>query len=162
MSFVRPEWFWFLCSAASCASPGNDPVANPDAGPPLDAPADSEQADEGATDDAPSCQQIEGSIWALWPMPDPTLRDAGASQTYDASSAEVVIDAVTHLAWQRNVDSIGRTWDEARAYCSCSRIGGYRDWHLPTRIELVSIVDFTKADPALDGMAFPSTPGEYF
>jgi hypothetical protein len=33
---------------------------------------------------------------------------------------------------------------------------------LPSRIELISLVDFTRQDPALDPVAFPSTPFEWF
>jgi hypothetical protein len=95
-------------------------------------------------------------------MPDPTTIGASNSQTYDTSSPDVAIDAVTHLMWQRIVDPAARTWDEAKVECACLALGGYHDWRLPTRIELVSIVDFTRADPAIDAAAFPATPADYF
>ena len=35
---------------------------------------------------------------------------------------------------------------------------GHDDWRLPTRLELVSIVDFAAYEPAIDRAAFPGTP----
>jgi Protein of unknown function (DUF1566) len=34
-----------------------------------------------------------------------------------------------------------------------------RTWRLPTRIELLSLVDFTRTSPAIDTTAFPGVPG---
>jgi hypothetical protein len=64
--------------------------------------------------------------------------------------------------WQRNIGPDGYAWDSAKTQCDCLATAGYRDWRLPTRIELLSIVDFTRGDPAVDGAAFPSTPSDYF
>jgi hypothetical protein len=35
-------------------------------------------------------------------------------------------------------------------------------WRLPTRAELLTLVDPTKYNPAIDATAFPSTPSDYF
>jgi len=153
---------WLLWSAGSCASPADEIPSRDSGASPLDAQVDVPLAGEDVRGDAPSCQQVAGNIWAAWPMPDPTTRDGGVSQSYDASSGDVVIDGVTRLTWERKVDPGSHSWDEAQAYCACLALGGYQDWRLPTRIELVSIVDFTKTDPALDGVAFPATSGDYF
>jgi hypothetical protein len=126
---------------------------------PTDAPPGEE--DEPG-DDAPSCGESPiSSRWADWPMPDPT-GTYPASTGYDTSAPDVVGDQLTHLVWQRNVPSESYTWAGAKSYCGCLALGGYDDWRLPTRIELVSIVDFTRHDPAVDTGAFPATPGEYF
>jgi formylglycine-generating enzyme required for sulfatase activity len=96
-------------------------------------------------------------------MPDPSS-DAGAphAQSYEITPAGTVVDRVTGLTWQRDVDAKSYPWADAKAYCGCLKLGGYEDWRLPTRIELVSLVDFTRSSPAIDGNAFPSTPSEYF
>lgn len=141
--------------AASCASsPKSNVEPFVDAG--LDAPV--EDAGEG---DA-SCSPTEAvSGWAAWPMPDPSMASAPNSPRYDTSSAEVVVDLLTGLAWQRAVEPAEHAWQEAKDLCDCSTLGGFDDWRLPTRIELVSIVDFTKGGPAVDPVAFPATPSDY-
>ena len=78
------------------------------------------------------------------------------------SAPEVVVDRVTGLMWQRQVDATSRSWTDATATCACLSLGGHADWRLPTRMELVSIVDFTQDAPAIDRQAFPDTPGAWF
>jgi hypothetical protein len=46
---------------------------------------------------------------------------------------------------------------QAMAYCQNLRVGGYASWRLPSRIELMSIVNFASTMPALDTSVFPST-----
>ncbi|MGA7118706.1 MAG: DUF1566 domain-containing protein [Polyangiaceae bacterium] len=95
----------------------------------------------------------------------PALADAPAGR-YTASGGAVV-DSATHLTWQQSVattggdDGAGRSaWANAKSYCA-SLGGGYR---LPTAKELFTIVDFSKANPAIDTSAdaFPNTPSEAF
>ena len=100
--------------------------------------------------------------WASWPIPDPTSQGQRTSQHYTLSGPDVAIDDVTQLSWQRQVSEATYTWDDARSYCDCLTLGGYDDWQLPSRIELVSIVDFTRQNPSLDPVAFPDTPFEWF
>jgi hypothetical protein len=70
--------------------------------------------------------------------------------------------------WQRDIaptPCVGNptcTWAQASAYCANLSLAGFDDWRLPTRIELVSIVDYGRYNPAIDPTAFPSTPAEYF
>lgn len=46
-------------------------------------------------------------------------------------------------------------YSEATSYCDGLVLGGFDDWRLPTRIELLSIVDASIHTPALNGAAFP-------
>lgn len=39
---------------------------------------------------------------------------------------------------------------------------GYKDWRMPTRQELVSIVDFSRVNPAIDTTYFPNTQSNWF
>jgi hypothetical protein len=79
-----------------------------------------------------------------------------------SASGNQVTDDVTGLVWQRNVDARPFTWDEAKAYCACLTIDGVAGWRLPSRIELVSIADWTTSHPSIDSNAFPGTPTESF
>jgi hypothetical protein len=88
-------------------------------------------------------------------MPPPT------PQRYTVAG-DVVIDTVTRLEWQRAVPAPMATWREAGQACACLHLGGKDDWRLPSRIELVSLADYTRANPAIDGAIFPATPSEWF
>jgi len=95
----------------------------------------------------------------------PVLADAPPGR-YTASGGTVV-DSATGLAWQQTIattggdDGAGRsTWANAKSYCA-GLGGGYR---LPTAKELLTIVDFSKANPSIDtsANAFPNTPSDPF
>ncbi len=103
--------------------------------------------------------------WFGWPMPNPdgTGLPNPANYTVNAA-ADMVTDNVTKLMWQRNIDAGLYAWAEAQTYCADLDYGGYDDWRLPTAIELVSLVDFTKVSPGptIDTDAFPNTPAAHF
>ena len=54
------------------------------------------------------------------------------------------------------------SWQAALSYCEGLTWGGFSDWRLPNRAELVSIADPGRYNPAIDGTAFPGTPADYF
>lgn len=66
----------------------------------------------------------------------------------------VVRDNNTGLTWQREDDKIYRSWDTAFAYCENLNLASYSDWRLPSRKELVGIVDYSRFGPALDTAVF--------
>jgi len=118
--------------------------------------------------------------WPDWPMPNShvaLLLDGGVPhpKSYDTTAiAGVVVDNVTGLQWQRAVDappdggpggSDGGSglylWEAAKRYCSNLPLAG-GGWRLPSRIELVSLIDTTRMGPSIDVIAFPGTPPESF
>lgn len=74
--------------------------------------------------------------------PKPLVRD---------SAKEVVIDPKTKLMWQddASVTTVIKTWQGAIDYCEALRFAGYDDWRLPKRLELLSIADKSKTNPAI-------------
>lgn len=84
-----------------------------------------------------------------------------SSYTVDATT-DTVTDNVTGLMWQRTVDDSEYSESEAIDHCAKFVHGGYDDWRLPSRIELVSLVDFTRVEPAIDTKAFSDTPLTWF
>lgn len=85
---------------------------------------------------------------------------------------DTVVDPLTGLQWERvltpmtfTAASAGNPQPEvkkARDYCTALRTGGFSDWRLPTRLELLSIADHGRANPAVDLEVFPKTPSKPF
>ena len=94
-------------------------------------------------------------------MPNARLPGLPNPHRYDTAAA-VVTDKITGLMWQRNLADKFFTFQEAGRVCDELTVGGYEDWRLPSRIELVSILDMTRTQPSIDVTAFPGTPNEWF
>src|SRR5258708_25057003 len=80
--------------------------------------------------------------------------------TYTAAST-TVFDNKTKLTWQRAVAQTNIDWASAKSYCAGLNLGG-TGWRLPTRNELVTLVDPSQPSTAIDPAAFPSTPAAGF
>jgi len=90
---------------------------------------------------------------------DDSIKDDGFYQkgvAFDYKSRnnekETVIDNVTGLEWQDNEDVVDNEsyHEEAIEYCQDLKLGGYTDWKLPTINQLVTLVDRSKINPAID------------
>lgn len=99
--------------------------------------------------------------WAEWPMPNPDNKQAPNPQSYNSQGKSLVVDTVTQLTWEKTADDGSYTWAEAEEHCASLSLGG-GGFRLPTRIELVSLVDYTQNRPTIDAKAFPSTAAEKF
>jgi hypothetical protein len=100
--------------------------------------------------------------WARWPMPNVRLPGLPNPHSYDTQTPGVVVDRVTGLVWQRNLTEKFYTFRDAERQCDGLVLAGHRDWRLPSRIELVSLLDTTRIQPSIDMAAFPSTPIDWF
>ena len=96
---------------------------------------------------------------ANWPMPNPVSSGLPNPQSYTVIDGAVVQDNVTGLMWQRAANTAGLFWPAALGTCGNLTLGGHDDWRLPSLIELVSIVDFSRVNPAIDNAAFPNPVG---
>ena len=91
----------------------------------------------------------------------PNEPDATVRPTSYRVEGATVVDEVTGLIWQREVDPQTRATAEAIAYCGNLELEGRGDWRLPGRIELVSLL-VPGRSPTIDSNAFPANPGDYF
>ncbi len=75
----------------------------------------------------------------------------------------MVKDLRTGLMWEDSYHSKETkiTHPRAIAYCEHLKLGGYTDWRLPTIQELLTLVDYTKEEPAILG-AFDNVDDEGF
>ena len=94
----------------------------------------------------------------------PAGEGANPGELVVSADGLTVSDTITGLVWQRDTsglrtgcsDGQGCTWEEAEAYCTLLALGGLSGWRLPAAMELISIVDFTRTNPAIDTTAFPN------
>lgn len=93
-------------------------------------------------------------------MPNPASAKLPHPAAYSAADG-VVVDQVTGLQWQQAAPADKLAAAAADAYCAELTLSGYDDWRLPTRIELVSLVDFTRS-PAIDSEQFPDVSGNFW
>ncbi len=100
--------------------------------------------------------------WARWPMPNARLPGLPHPHDYDLATPDVVLDRVTGLVWQRRLPDQFFTFQDAGRQCAELRLAGHSDWRLPSRIELVSLLDTTRIEPSIDVQAFPNTPNDWF
>ena len=99
--------------------------------------------------------------WATWPMPN-SAAGLPHFQSFDLSRGEIAVDRVTGLMWQRDLSGRPSSLVGAKQACDELALAGYDDWRLPSRIELVSILDLARVQPAIDPVAFPQTPNDWF
>ena len=92
------------------------------------------------------------------------IDDAGVFKVDESPCAEggacddVVYDRSTGLLWQRFGTASSSSLAEAQCYCQGLRLAGLSGWRLPTRLELVTLVDLSRSKPAMNAGAFPTVP----
>lgn len=102
---------------------------------------------------APGCKNdvcvVPNYFWALWPIaPDgPT--------NYTDNKDGTVKDNLTGLVWQQGNSPTAFYWQAAKDYCAALPLSG-GGWRFPTRMELVSLVDFTGFSPSINATFFPA------
>jgi hypothetical protein len=103
--------------------------------------------------------EVPGTIHARGPQPlvEPPN---GARYVVDG---DAVKDGRTGLVWTRqNVGGKRLTWSDAKAACTAARTGDCDDWRLPTVQELLTLVDYSRTNPAIDTSAFECDPEWYW
>ncbi|MCK5293679.1 MAG: DUF1566 domain-containing protein, partial [Arcobacteraceae bacterium] len=87
---------------------------------------------------------------------------AGVTRSYTRDSdAEIVTDNITGLMWKDDFAASSsselKTFDDAQTYCSALTSGGYNDWRVPSRTELLTIVYMGRYNPSMDTDVFVYT-----
>jgi hypothetical protein len=136
------------CSSGGAKSPGNGGSGGiADGG----ASGAGGSADAGPGGSAGEAGGLERD-WAQWPMPN-TLSDVDAGapnpQTYVDNGDSTVTDTVTGLMWQQVMAAGTFTQPDAIKHCPTLTLAGHTDWRLPSLIELVSIVDYSRVRPSI-------------
>jgi hypothetical protein len=110
--------------------------------------------------DAATCEAADPLEWAEWPMPNSPRdfkRGAPNLESYTNNGDGTVTDDVTGLMWQKKSPQSGFTCGcaatpgTAQAYCASLSLGGHIDWRMPTYIELISLLDYSKGGQILFG-----------
>lgn len=77
---------------------------------------------------------------------------------YIDNGDDTIIDGVTGLIWRKQTDK-ELIWSDALNYCNNLTLGGQTDWRLPSRTELITLLDYSRTDyqyPTIDTTYFPN------
>lgn len=95
---------------------------------------------------------IEGGVvaadrrFALYPLP-----PADAETTGYAIGSDTAKDLTTGLEWERGgIPQLMQTWAAARDRCEGLTLAGASDWRVPTRIEVLTILDYVRFPTQVD------------
>lgn len=84
--------------------------------------------------------------------------------SYTNNGNGTITDNVTGLMWQKEGDNMEKTWADAGTYCDSLTLAGHSGWRLPSKKELMSIVDRNspKPGPTINITYFPNTYADYY
>lgn len=119
--------------------------------------AEAGETGAGGIADAGEAAVNQDFTWALWPMPNAKNSGLPRPASYDTSTPGVVIDNVTGLTWQAEPAPFTVPSSEPSKVCAGLDLGGYDDWRVPSRLELVSLMSY-EAESIVDTSAFPLAP----
>jgi hypothetical protein len=101
-------------------------------------------------DGGAACPSLTGpadNAYPRWPMPNPAAANLPNPFHYTDLGNGTVRDDVTQLVWQKTVDATAQAfaWAAASTYCSSLTLPAPQGstWRVPTRIEALSLVDYT-------------------
>jgi hypothetical protein len=87
-------------------------------------------------------------------IPDSTASDGIKPMSYADNGDGTITDHVTKLIWQKIAPSGTYIWNEAINYCKSLELAGFSDWQLPDIQSLLTIVDFSRSNPAINKSFF--------
>ena len=127
------------------------------------------------------CYDVDGNVIACpaegQPLHGQDAQYHGPAPSYTDNGNGTVTDNNTGLVWQKNTADTNNdgsitdydypsgdrmTWQEAIDYCNDLSFAGAGDWRLPERIELRSIVDYGRYNPAINTDYFSCQSSSYW
>lgn len=86
----------------------------------------------------------------------------GSTPRFVDNGDGTITDTLTGDMWTKD-DATEKAVKHAAAEQACKdcRVGGYTDWELPTRVRLLTLVDDTRHDPAINPI-FASCKSEWY
>jgi hypothetical protein len=78
-----------------------------------------------------------------------------------SKNGNIVTDSTSKLQWQDDATGSRMTWQSAIDHCEGLSLDSFDDWRLPNKNELISIVDYSKYDKAIDSH-FQNTISSYY
>lgn len=81
-------------------------------------------------------------------------------KSYTNNNDGTVKDNITGLIWQQGYKE-NQTWYEANSYCKNLTLNNDK-WRIPTTKELITLIDYTTNNPAIDLFYFPNTSSDWF
>jgi hypothetical protein len=129
--------------------------ANGDVAPDRDSNGDA-APDRDSNGDA---AEVSTEVCGGFVMPNPSSAGLPNPAVYVVNGDGTITEKVSGLTWQGAVDTMRYSYEDAATYCAAKGAG----WRLPTRIELVSLVDYTVGAPGPTiNAVFTSTPPDEF
>jgi hypothetical protein len=85
------------------------------------------------------------------------------AQLYAQRIDGVVFAPLQGLVWSAE-DVVPKACNHAAAEKACKelRLGGFDDWRLPTIQELLTLVDYSRSEPAIDTAKFPACKSTWY
>lgn len=97
-------------------------------------------------------------VWAV--------RGQEIKSEFEKYGSAIIKDKTTGLMWQKATatgdDNKGMTFEEAIEYCENLELGGFKDWRLPSRNELMSLIDLELKEPSINNDFFPDTYSSWY
>jgi len=84
------------------------------------------------------------------------------TQMYVDNGNGIVTNMTEGLMWQKETPTVQMTWEEAFNYCENLNINCFTGWRLPTIQELLSLVDYSTHNPAINLNYFPDTVSSFY
>ncbi len=81
---------------------------------------------------------------------------------YTDNGDGTVTDTTSGLMWSKEDVGDRQSWEPADKACRALTLAGFSDWRLPTRAELLTLLDDTRHEPAIDVSAFPTCKSNWY